>query len=181
LAQKENQAVIFISDHSDITSTVCELKVGATDFDLRDETIPGHEVSQLLLVGGDEFAHDKSVSFAWAVVGTVQPLNPVLRDEAYGRDLLTNAFQHSDAGKIGSEIPCDRVVVWLRVRDDGRGLTGTRERAYHIDSRLNIWCKPGSGTEVELIIPSKIAHQMPPEKSRRRWIKPARSNGGQSM
>ena len=181
LAQKENPPVIFISVHSDITSTVREMKASATDFDLRDETIPGHEVSQLLLACDDEFAHDKSISFALAVVGTVQPLNPVVRDEACGRELLTNAFQHSDAGKIGSEITYDRVVVWLRVRDDGRGLTGTRERACHIGNRLNISSKPGSGTEVELIIPSKIAYQMPPEKSRRRWIKPARSKGGQRV
>ncbi len=196
LAQKENPPVIFISVHSDITSTVREMKASATDFDLRDETIPGHEVSQLLLACDDEFAHDKSISFALAVVGTVQPLKPVVRDEAYGRELLTNAFQHSDAGKIGSEITYDRVVVWLRVRDNGRGmvrtvldderaghcgLTGTRECAYHIGNRLNISSKPGSGTEVELIIPSKIAYQMPPEKSRLRWIKPARSKGGQRV
>ncbi len=166
--------------------------------DLRDETIPGHELSQLLLACGDELAHDKSIVFTLAVVGTVQPLNPVVRDETYriGRELLTNAFQHSDAGKIESEITYDRVGVCLRVRDDGRGmdqtvldngrpghwgLAGIRERAYNIGSRLNIWSKPGSGTEVELKIPAKIAYQMPPEKSRRRWIKPARSKDGQRV
>jgi signal transduction histidine kinase len=166
--------------------------------DLRDETVPGHELSQLLLACGDELAHDKPVIFTLAVVGTVQPLNPVVRDEAYriGRELLTNAFQHSDAAKIELEITYDRVGVCLRVRDDGRGmdqtvldngrpghwgLAGIRERAYHIGSRLNIWSKPGSGTEVELMIPAKIAYQMPPEKSRGRWIKSTRSKDGQRV
>ena len=121
-----------------------------------------------------------------------------MRDETYriGRELLTNAFQHSDAAKIELEITYDRVGVCLRVRDDGCGmdqtildngrpghwgLAGIRERAYNIGSRFNIWSKPGSGTEVELIIPAKIAYEMPPGKSHLGWVKPARSKDGQRV
>ena len=44
--------------------------------DLRDETIPGHELSQLLLACGEELAHDKSIIFTLAVVA---PLGPSIR------------------------------------------------------------------------------------------------------
>ena len=50
--------------------------------DLRDEKMPGHELSQLLLACDEEFAQHKSINFTLAVVGAIQPLNPVVRDEA---------------------------------------------------------------------------------------------------
>jgi len=33
-----------------------------------------------------------------------------------------------------------------------------RERAQKIGAHLNIWSKPGAGTEIELTIPSKVAY-----------------------
>ena len=57
-------------------------------------------------------------------------------------------------------------------RDDGRGfdaailqsgrpshwgLTGMRERAQKVQTRLDIWSRPGLGTEIELRVPAAVA------------------------
>ena len=63
----------------------------------------------------------------------------------------------------------------LRVRDDGRGidpailesggrsdhwgLQGMRERARKIDAHLELWSRPGAGTEVELKVPAATAYR----------------------
>jgi len=63
----------------------------------------------------------------------------------------------------------------LRIRDDGKGieakvlneggrvghwgLRGTRERADRIGAHLDLWSEPGSGTEVQLLVPASIAYE----------------------
>jgi signal transduction histidine kinase/ligand-binding sensor domain-containing protein len=117
--------------------------------------------------------------------GAPRPLNTVLRDEAYriAVEALRNAFQHAQAHQIGVEIVYGDRRLLLRVRDDGKGmdadildhgrgghfgLAGMRERAKLIGGSLEVRSKAGSGTEVELAIPSSIAYT----KSRptRRWF-----------
>ena len=71
----------------------------------------------------------------------------------------------------------------LRVRDDGKGmdadildhgraghfgLPGMRERAKLIGGSLEVRSKAGSGTEVELAIPSSIAYTK--SSATRRWF-----------
>jgi nitrate/nitrite-specific signal transduction histidine kinase len=61
----------------------------------------------------------------------------------------------------------------LRIRDNGTGmdeqtvskgrlghwgLQGMRERANLLGGKLSIWSRPGAGTEVELLIPGKLAY-----------------------
>jgi signal transduction histidine kinase len=64
----------------------------------------------------------------------------------------------------------------MRFRDDGLGinhevlrkggrpghwgLVGMQERASQIGARLEVWSKPGAGTELELSIPGHIAYGM---------------------
>jgi signal transduction histidine kinase len=106
--------------------------------------------------------------------GKPTPLHPVLRDEVYriGREAILNAFRHAGAQKIEAELDYSTSVFRLTVRDDGCGiepqtlragkdghwgLPGMRERADRIGARLRLSSNPGSGTEVELIVPSLVA------------------------
>ena len=160
--------------------------------ELRAETIHGHELSRSLMSCGEELAEHKPIIFSLSVAGTPQLLNPIVFDEGYriGREVLTNAFQHSNASKIDAEIIYDRASFRLRVRDDGCGmdqsilnngrpghwgLAGIRERADNIGSHLNISSKPGCGTEFELIIPARIAYQTRCDKSGWHWVKRIRN------
>ena len=115
-------------------------------------------------------------------------LHPVVREEAYriGAEALTNSFNHSKAGGIELEIGYGSAALSLFVRDDGVGiaksaiaepgranhfgLVGMRERAARISSRIEIFTRPGAGTEVHLRVPATMAYQSrTPDKSRS-WL-----------
>ncbi len=90
-------------------------------------------------------------------------------------EALINAFRHSLAQKIETEITFARTELRLRVRDNGCGvdskiledggrpghwgMRGMRERALKIGARLDIWSRPGNGTEVDLRIPASTAYR----------------------
>jgi signal transduction histidine kinase len=143
--------------------------------DLREEGAGGNELSGTLVRCGEELAEGKASLFSLSVVGTPQALGPIVFNEVYriGREALINAFQHSHAAKIELELTYSDAQLCLRIRDDGAGinpdilgagkpghwgLSGMRERARKIGAQLNIWSKPGAGTELELTIPAKVAY-----------------------
>jgi nitrate/nitrite-specific signal transduction histidine kinase len=82
----------------------------------------------------------------------------------------------------------------VRVRDDGSGideqilnsgksghwgLSGMRERAEKIGAQFKIWSRPGAGTEVEVIIPAKVAYPRTQKSSPWLRAKSAMSGKGQ--
>jgi signal transduction histidine kinase len=126
----------------------------------------------------DELAQGRGVNVKTAVNGTARELHPIVLEESYsiGREALINALRHSEGGNVEVEILYHPTHFRLTVRDDGRGidpdvlenggrdghwgLQGMRERAGRIGGRLELRCRrrPGTGTEVELTIPAKIAY-----------------------
>ena len=98
-----------------------------------------------------------------------------------------NAFRHAQARRIDVEISGDVSHVVFRFRDDGQGiaaevqrlghrsghwgLSGMHERARAIGAQLSLWSRPGSGTEVELLMRC-------PRRRRRLWS--SRKAGGES-
>jgi hypothetical protein len=161
---------------------------------LRAEARHGEDLPEAIASCGEELAQNHATQFSMAIVGTSQPLNPVAVDEAYriGREALVNAFTHSNALKIECEISYDPAGVRLRIRDDGHGinpeilkggraghwgLSGMRERAQNVGGQLNVWSNAGAGTEIELILPSKVAYLRGANRLRWRWIKLAVRGG----
>ena len=128
---------------------------------------------------GEELGGTDTIEFRVDVTGRTRPVQPLVRDEIYriGRESLLNAFRHADANRIHVELQYLPRELKLLVRDDGRGidaevlrsgreghwgLTGMRERASRLGARLDVRSGPGSGTEVELSVPSRVAFA--PEK-----------------
>ena len=108
------------------------------------------------------------------VEGRPRALHPVIRDEVYriGREAIVNAVRHSAAKTIDVEIAYTPAHVGVMVRDDGCGiddrvlrmgreghwgLSGMRERAERIGARLKVSSRAAAGTEVELLVPGRIA------------------------
>jgi ligand-binding sensor domain-containing protein/signal transduction histidine kinase len=139
------------------------------------------DLESLLTAAGRELARSPEAegsvpAFRVLVEGSRQPLAPLLQDEIYriGREMLRNAFQHAQAGRIEAEIRYDRRMFRLRIRDDGKGidssvlqqgahrghwgLRGMHERAKGMGGRLKIWSEPGAGTEAELTVPARSAY-----------------------
>jgi len=113
--------------------------------------------------------------FIMHVEGTPGILQPLVRDDLYriAREALRNAFRHANATTIEADVRYDRRQFRLRIRDDGKGidggvldggrsghfgLAGMRERAELLGGTFTLWSERGSGTEVELTIPSSVAY-----------------------
>jgi len=149
--------------------------------DLRSQPPLENDLAKLLTVTGQELArtqdgNGKPATFRVAVEGERQELDPLLQDEAYriARELLRNAFRHSQASQIEAEIRYEDRMFRLRIRDDGKGiepeivkaggrdghfgLQGMRERAKRIGAQLEFWSEAGAGTEVELSVSASVAY-----------------------
>jgi signal transduction histidine kinase len=126
----------------------------------------------------EELNVKEQIDFRVVVGGHPQSLHPVIRNEVYsiGREALVNSFRHSRASRIEVELEYSSNQFLVLVRDDGCGidtqvlqsgreghwgLSGMRERAERIGARLKVLSRPGSGTEVELRIPSEVAFKSP--------------------
>lgn len=140
----------------------------------------------------EELGADSQVQRRVLVEGTPRPLQPLVADELYqlGREALLNAFRHAQASNIEVEIAYGRDALRLRLRDDGRGiepqvlaaggrsghwgLTGMQERARRIEARLDVWSRPGMGTELNLRLPARRAYREPARNRLwcrlRRWL-----------
>lgn len=109
------------------------------------------------------------------VNGSPRALNPLCSHELFlvGREAVVNAYRHAEAALIEVELVYKSASLHLFVRDDGRGieeavlqsgkerhwgLTGMRERATKVGAQFRIWSRAAKGTEIELIVPSRIAY-----------------------
>jgi len=118
-----------------------------------------------------------AAQFRVVTEGTAQTLNPNVHIEIFriAREALRNAFRHSQARRIETEVAYSSNLFRLRIRDDGKGmdpdvtnrgerighwgLEGMRERAERLGGELELWSEPGAGTELELRIPASIVYQ----------------------
>jgi signal transduction histidine kinase len=128
-----------------------------------------HKLAEL----SEEFASGTG-RFRLFVIGRTAALHPAIQQQIslIVREAELNAFRHSAATSIETEIEYlsnkVRVVVRdngcgidqksLQLADDSRcGLLGMRERAESIGAQLRIRSRRGAGTEVEVSVPSFVA------------------------
>jgi len=136
----------------------------------------------------DETAPGRDATFKTIVEGNVRELNPMVLEESYsiGREALINALAHSGGLHVEVEIMYDPRQFRLRIRDDGRGvdprilekggrpghwgMQGMRERAQGMGAQLGLWSRPGSGTEVELLVPAAAAYRSGRAPAKTSWL-----------
>jgi ligand-binding sensor domain-containing protein/signal transduction histidine kinase len=136
----------------------------------------------------DETAPGREAAFKTIVEGNVRELNPMVLEESYsiGREALINALAHSGGLHVEVEIMYDPRQFRLRIRDDGRGvdprilekggrpghwgMQGMRERAQGMGAQLGLWSRPGSGTEVELLVPAAAAYRSGRAPAKTSWL-----------
>ena len=120
--------------------------------------------------------------------GCSRDLDPLVQEELHkiGREALFNAYRHAHASQIEIEIHFGIFEFRIRFRDNGVGISpgilrdgsieghfglpGMRERVARIVGRLELWSRPGAGTEIEICIPAAIAYSQT-EHARTRWIR----------
>jgi signal transduction histidine kinase len=116
------------------------------------------------------------VDFRVVVHGKEKRLRAGPRDEVYriGREAIVNAYRHSHARDIETEVEFRPTELRIAVRDNGCGidpqelqwernghwgLQGMRERAERIGARLRLFSRVALGTEVELCVPGRVAFE----------------------
>jgi signal transduction histidine kinase len=123
----------------------------------------------------EELGFPSTVRFRVIVVGRQRELRPFLCDELYriGRQAIVNAYRHSQAREIETQIDYRPTGIRLAVRDNGRGidprelqcepnrwgLQGILERAERLGARLRVWSRIALGTEVELYVAANVAFE----------------------
>jgi signal transduction histidine kinase len=135
------------------------------------------DLAQALAAEGEEFKQLHPAEFRVSVQGARRDLHPIVREEGFliGREALSNAFRHADAGDIEAEVTYGGAALHVRIRDDGRGismavlaaggrpghfgLVGMRERAKKLGAHVDVWSKPGAGTEIDLRVPADVAYR----------------------
>jgi signal transduction histidine kinase len=136
---------------------------------------------------GEQMREGRSGGFNVAVNGDVRPLHPIVFEELsrIGNEALGNAFRHSGARAVETELDYGPHELRMRIRDDGRGiessvlkkggrdghlgLASMRERSRNIGARLEIWSRTGVGTEIDVRLPADLAYSDQPGKRRRFW------------
>jgi signal transduction histidine kinase/ligand-binding sensor domain-containing protein len=154
--------------------------------DLRVAADSLRDLPQAFASAGQTLAQGGSITFRTTVEGQPRELLRRVKDEVYsiGREALINAFRHANANAIEVQLIYADNDFSIRIRDDGVGidasalqagsrlghwgLPGMRERAKDIDAQLNVWSRAGAGTEIELKIPSAVAHG--PRSRAGRWL-----------
>jgi signal transduction histidine kinase len=123
-----------------------------------------------------ELGLPSAVGFRVVVEGRQRVLKALLRHEVYriGREAIVNAYRHSQAKNIETEIDYRSAELRIAVRDNGCGidprelkwgrsghwgLQGMRERAEQIGARFRVLSKVALGTEVELCVPARTAFE----------------------
>jgi signal transduction histidine kinase/ligand-binding sensor domain-containing protein len=145
--------------------------------DLRPAARDNTDLAQALAAEGEQFAKLQSAKFHASVQGVPRELHPIVREEGFliGREALANAFRHSAAATIEAEVTYDEAALHVRIRDDGRGISaavldaggrpghfgllGMRERAKKLGAAIEVWSKPGAGTEIDLRVPAEVAYR----------------------
>jgi len=124
-----------------------------------------------------ELGVGSTVGFRVVVEGRERALKASLQDEVYriGREAIVNAFRHSRAEDIETEIEYWPTELRIAVRDNGCGidpeklrgrrngqwgLQEMRERAEQIGARLRVLSGAALGTEVVLCVPGRIAFEL---------------------
>jgi signal transduction histidine kinase len=161
-------------------------------YDLRGSAAATHDLAQTVRALGEELATSDSAAFHLVIEGAARDLNPIVRDEVYRitREALRNAFRHARARRVETEIVYGERAFCVRIRDDGvgiqhstlengrtghYGLGGMRERARQVPGTLDIWSRPGVGTEIDLRIDGAIVYG---PSTNRRWLSLFRKNAG---
>jgi signal transduction histidine kinase len=144
---------------------------------LRRSTTETNELAAGMQRALDECQENSSVEGALQVAGEPREIHPIVRDEIYliGYEAIRNAYAHSRGSRLDVELSYGENIT-LVVRDNGVGIDSAiadvgrnghfglltmRERSARIGARLTIGPAARSGTEVNLVIPGRIAFRGP--------------------
>jgi signal transduction histidine kinase len=154
---------------------------------LRTQSDDGRGLQTALSAVAKDVAPGSDVEVRVFSEGRTRALHTIVRDEVYwiAREAIVNALRSAHARTVEVELAYRPTDLYVRIRDDGRGIDpsvleaggraghwgirGMKERARRIGAALDIWTGAGVGTEVSLKIPAAVAYREPRGRSHRWW------------
>ncbi|MET0168468.1 MAG: ATP-binding protein, partial [Vicinamibacterales bacterium] len=137
--------------------------------DLRTPTLATGDLSQALRDAAELAIGGRPVALDVTVKGTPHACAALVEEQLVliGQEAVNNAVRHGQASRVAVEIDYRDDRTFLRVADDGvgfdpeaarapghYGLVSMRERAEQVRGRITIASRPGSGTEIETVVPA---------------------------
>jgi signal transduction histidine kinase len=156
---------------------------------LRSTKTPSEALPQAYAAIARDLRSLSPAQFEIVVSGRTRDLNAIVQEQVLkiGREALFNSFRHARASKIEVELHFGIFEFRLRFRDDGVGidpgivrqgsvpghfgLPGMRERVTGVGGQMDLWSRPGAGTEIEVRIPGAIAYRRCDAKHRLAWMR----------
>ena len=150
-----------------------DVRMRVRDLRTQDESPAG--LADLLREFRDTLPQSAPATFEMKVIGEARPLDPIALEEVLhiGKEAVLNAVNHAEAARIEVELTYRVKQLTLRVSDDGKGidvktlesgraghwgLQGMRERARALGANLEVWSRPGGGTDIQLAVPAAAAY-----------------------
>ncbi len=141
---------------------------------LRTSSTPVEDLAEAFRQAAEQSVVSDQLEVVVSVEGAPREMHSLVRDEVYriGCEAIRNACLHSGATEVLVKVGYARNLT-IRVQDNGKGidpavatagrpghfgLAGMQERALRIDGQFQILSRAGSGTDIELVIPGKVAY-----------------------
>jgi two-component system sensor histidine kinase UhpB len=112
---------------------------------------------------GTEFSRSSGIPVNWGLDDELPDLSGEVELVLYriAQEALTNVARHAHATRVDLSLTSTTKGLTLLILDDGQGgdiregagIRGMRERALLIGAELTVHARPGSGTDVRLVVP----------------------------
>ena len=138
--------------------------------DLRTPTLASRDLPQAIREAAERVIAGRPVELDVTVKGTPHTYAASVEEQLLliGQEAVNNAVLHGQARRVAVELNYGDDQMSLRVADDGcgfdpeaalqapghYGLVSMRERAEQVRGRITIASTPGSGTEIETVVPA---------------------------
>jgi signal transduction histidine kinase len=138
--------------------------------DLRTPTLASRDLPQAIREAAEQVIGGRPVELDVRVKGNPHPYAASTEEQLLliGQEAVSNAVLHGQARRVAVELHYGDDGMSLRVADDGcgfdpeaalktpghYGLVSMRERAEQVRGRITIASTPGSGTEIETVVPA---------------------------
>jgi signal transduction histidine kinase/ligand-binding sensor domain-containing protein len=145
--------------------------------DLRQSTADGRDLVASLRATAATAAQGTNLTVDVVVTGTRVRCVPAVQEQLVwiAREAVTNAVRHACATRVQLEMWYQRMMLTLKISDDGSGfdvesarnltagygLIGMRERAESVGGSVKVISRPGAGTLLEVSVPATAHTRLP--------------------
>jgi signal transduction histidine kinase len=155
---------------------------------LKKLTAEADTLEQAIAHIAQDLSGDGQAELRLTVEGTTRTIRSLVREELYliAREALANAWRYSRASDIEAVIQYAQDLLRVAIRDNGvgidpvimetgrsghYGLSGMRERAELIGAEFSLSSALNAGTEIEILVPGRIAYEFPAQPSALDWLR----------